>query len=296
MNMPLSLVAKEFGDGKLPKFASLATIGHYVREHGLYPRDGRMDKIEGNDMSSLMRLETLQQIEDRINGLVSELRQARERHEVALDRAMKIADTSTDPYELHYLVNMFLHQKEVLRAAARNPHLSEKTQLLIVSMTELRRDRELQLSLAHNASLCAMVMGKMLGYTQDVFVLQGVAHNAARQAQANPADRDFAAICKELALVPWDVTLAKAAIPGVKDAEVLRKLAEGNTAVYGADKLALVAQNPHTPDDVLAKLAETPLARVQHAVGIDYAIKARHTLAAKRQREAVAAPDTDLAP
>lgn len=296
--IPLSLVAREFGDGSLPKFAAFETVGHYVREQGIYPRDGRMQKKDGVEFSSLLRLQTLQQIENRINDLVDELRETRDRHEAALGQALEIANTATDPYELHYMGNMFMYQREVLRAVAKNPNLSEKTQLLIVSMELLRDDREIQLGLAHNPSLCPVVMEKMMSYTEDVFVLQGIAHNAARQSQINREDTAFAAVCKELALVHWDTTLSKAAIPGVKDPDVLRRIAENNSALYAADKLELVAQNPHTPDDVLTRMAETPLARMQHAVGIDYAIKARHTLATKRQCEtaAVSVPDAGLVP
>lgn len=294
MTLPLSLVAKEFGDGKLPKFASMATIGHYVREHGLYPRDGKMQKVEGGALTSILRLQTLQQIEDRINNLVGEMRQAKERHEVALTQALEIAYTSIDPYELHYMANMFMPQREVLRAVIKNPNLSEKTQLLIVSIAELRKDREIQLGLAHNPALCPAVMEKMLGYTEDVFVLQGIAHNAARQSALTHDDTQFAEICKALALVHWDETLSKAAIPGVKDPDVLRRMADSHSALVAADKLELVAQNPHTPDDVLEKMANTPMARMQHVVGVDYAIKARHTLAVKRQRQMTA--DIDLAP
>lgn len=294
--LPLSTAALDFGDGKLPQFSPLSMIGGYVRDHGLYPRDGVAVKVEGAEAASVLRLQTLQQIEDRINGLVDDVRGARESREAAAGAALEIAETSADPYELHYLANMFMHRREVLRAAARNPQLSERTQFLLASMKELRDDRELQLALAHNPALCSAVMGKMLAYTEDVFVLQGIAHNAARQSQLGRAAAGFAEVCKELAQVHWDVTLSKAAIPGVTDPAVLRHMAESNSALYAADKLELIAQNPHTPDDVLTKMAETPLARLQHAVGIDYAIKARHTLAAKRQREAEPVASFDLAP
>ncbi len=293
MNFPLSLVAREFGDGKLPTFASVATLGHYVREHGLYPRDGKMQKVEGGELSSILRLQTLQQIEDRINTLGVEMHQARERHEAALAQAMDIAYTSNDPYELHYMANMFRHQREVLRSVVKNPNLSEKTQLLIASIAELHKDREIQLGLAHNPSICSTVMEKMIEYTQDVFVLQGLAHNAARQSQLTHDDTAFAEICKHLALVHWDVTLSKAAIPGVKDPEILRRMADGHNAIFAADKLELIAQNPYTPDDVLERMSKTPLARIQNFVGVDYALKAGHTLAAKRQRQMATAPDSE---
>lgn len=294
--LPLSAVAKDFGDGKLPEFSPLAMLGQYVREHGLYPRDGVAVKVEGAEVASVLRLQTLQQIENRINVLVDDVRGAREVREAAVVKALEVAKTATDPYELHYLANMFMYQREVLRAVAKNPQLSERTQFLLASMKELRDDRELQLALAHNPSLCATVMGKILAYSEDIFVLQGIAHNAARQSQLGRADVGFAEVCKELAQVHWDITLSKAAIPGVTDPALLRQMAEGNSALYAADKLELIAQNPHTPDDVLTKMAETPLARLQHAVGIDYAVKARHTLAAKRQRDAEPVASIEFAP
>lgn len=281
--LPLSQIAREFGDGKLPKFASLSVIGHYVREHGLYPRDGQMQKIEGTEISPVLRMQSLQQVEDRINDLVGELRQVKKRHEAAMEKALDIAKTSTDPYELHYMAHMFMHERTVLRAIAKNPHLSEKTQFMIASLSHFRKDRQLQISLAHNPALSSTVMEKMLSI-EDVFVLQGLAHNAARKSQ-QLNDQGCAEVCKKIALVPWDDTLSKAAIPGVKDPNVLRQIADTHSAMFEAEKLEMVAQNIHTPTDVLERMSKTPLARIQHAVGIDFASKARHTLAVKQQHE-----------
>lgn len=288
MSIPLSQVAKEFGDGKLPKFASITIIGHYVREHGLYPRDGQMQKVEGQEISSMLRLQTLQQIEDQINNLVGEMRQASKRHGEVMEKALELASTSSDPYELHYMALMFMHEKAVLLEVVKNPNLSEKTQFLIASLSEFRKDRQVQLGLAHNPSLCSTVMEKMMGYTEDVFVLQGIAHNATRKAKlANNDSVGFAKICGQIALVQWDDTLSKAAIPGVTDPEVLRQIAENNSVIFAAEKLEMVAQNIHTPTEILERMSKTPapLARIQHEVGIDFSTQARHTLAVKRQRE-----------
>lgn len=290
MTIPLSKVALEFGDGKLPRFAPLSIIGHYVREHGLYPRDGQMQKVEGVEVSMVLKMQSLQQIENRINDLVFELRQVKKRHETALEKALEIAKTSTDPYELHYMAHMFMHERSVLRAVAKNPHLSEKTQFMIASLSHFRQDRQLQISLAHNPALSSTVMEKMLSI-KDVFVLQGVAHNAARKSQ-QLNDPGCAEVCKKIALVPWDDTLSKAAIPGVKDPNVLRQIADTHGALFEAEKLEMVAQNVHTPTDVLERMSKTPLARLQHAVGIDFASKATHTLAVKRQNEVAAQHET----
>lgn len=281
-DIPLSLVALDFGHGDSPRFVPSSDLGHYVREHQIYPRDGTLAVVGGGKVSSVLRVATLHQIEGRINELVVELQKARSRQHAAIERAAEIASSSEDGYELHYLANMFIMQKEVLRAVARNPNLSEKTQMLLVSLPEFQRDREIQLGLAHNPSLSASAMERMLGYHQDAFVLQGLAHNAARQSQSEQGRGPFAEICAELAMVDWDFTLSKAAIPGVKDPEVLRDMAQRYSAIFAADKLAVIAQNPNTPDSVLEKMASAPLARLQQAIGMDYAVKARHTLEAKR--------------
>lgn len=287
--IPLSQIAKEFGDGSLPKFASTSVLRHYVREHGLYPRDGQIAEVEGASLSQVLRLQTLQQIEDKINRLVNEMQQTKRQHESALSRAIEIANTSTDPYELHYMAHMFMHEKTVLRAVAKNPNLSEKTQFMIASLRDFRKDRQLQLNLAHNPALSSKVMERMLSI-EDVFVLQGLAHNAVRKSK-DLGDPGCAEICKKIALVQWDDTLCKAAIPGVRDPEVLRYIADTNSAIFAAGKLEMVAQNIHTPTDVLEKLSKSMFAMVQHEFGMDYVTQARHTLALKRQREMAATHD-----
>lgn len=297
MTMPLSLLAQDFGTGKLPRFGTASEVGHYVREFGLYPRDGQMQAVEGAELGRLLQFQTLQQIEDRINELSAQMRQAKPLREEALGKAMELAESSNDAYELHYMANMFMQQKEVLRAIAKNPILSEKTQLLLVSLPEVRQDRQVQLNLAHNPAMCSTALEKMVSYTEDAFVLQGIAHNASRQSLATLDDTAFAGICKQLASVLSDDTLCKAAIPGVKDPELLRSLADNNNAFFAADKLALIAQNIYTPTDVLERMASNPLARPQHVLGIDYSVKARHTLALQRQQQLVAEPESyDPAP
>lgn len=292
--MKLSLMASNFGAGHLPAFKPLGEIGAYVRERGLYPRDGQMVQAEGGDIAGILRLSSLQQIEDRINKLAAEMREARKQLESALEQTLAIADSSSDPYEIHYMASMFMHQREVVRALVKNPRLSERTQLLIASDMELRKDREVQLGLAHNPALSANVMAKMAAYTTDSFVLHGIALNASRQAQLSHDDNGYAEICKQIALVHFDDSLSKAAIPGVRDPEALRQIANSHSTLLAADKLALIAQNPHTPDDVLEQMAQSPMARLEYALGFDLSGKARHTLAAKQQRQV--ASETDFAP
>lgn len=289
--MKPSAIAENFGNGRLPVFMGLSAVGPYVRQRGLYPRDGVMVEARGRDVASLLRLQSLQQIEERINTLAHQMRVARERFESALGETLEIANTSVDPYEIHYMASMFMHQREVLRALAKNPNISERTQFLLVENPLSRKDREIQLSLAHNPSLVAPVMTKMLSYCEDAFVLHGVALNAARQSRLAHGDTPYADICKQLAVVHSDATLARAAIPGVKDPETLRQLADIAGPLLASDKLEAIAENLHTPDDVLERMMKSPFARLEFAFGTDIAGKARHSLAVKRQRAAGVTPD-----
>lgn len=280
--MKLSLAAAHFV-GKLPRFMSFDSLSQFVRERGLYPADGKMMLAEGQDLSKLLRMQNMQQIESRINALVFDMKNAQRNQRETLRRTSAIAEKSTDPYELHYLAGMFASKRAIIRAIAKNQTLSRETQILIARNPEMNKDRETLMNLAHNPSVTEEAMEVLIEVADDPFVLHGVALNASMRSQAAPGDTPYAAICAFLAK-DSDYTLSKAAVPGVRDPDVLREIVENNSLIFSPEKLAAVAKNPHTPDDVLEQMSTRGLPQLQRALGYDVADLARHTLEIKKQQ------------
>lgn len=290
--MRLSQVAAEFSEGGSFQIGFLPKdgIGRFVRERGLSPTAGRAVSVAGKDVAGLLQAQSMQEIEERVNGLLAAVRAAPADKDPELQRSASAASAATDSYELHYMASMFVHQRAVIRALAKNPHLSERTQLQIAMDPDLITDREVALSLAHNPALSARVMRTLLARTDDRFVWQGVARNAAGQSRRSLGPDDFSAICEEM-VGSWEDSVAKVAIPGIKSGDMLRTMYDQCSVLSSPDRLLLIAQNPSTPDDVLDKMTNSPFAGMQRLVGITVPEQARLTLATKRQ-----APRADAAP
>lgn len=97
----------------------------------------------------------VKRVEDRINYLYSESTKQTNRTLLALAGAAKIANTSTDPYELKYTTGMFIHQPEVIQAIAENHHIDEQTQAILLSTTPYRDSLDIHAALAANPALSA---------------------------------------------------------------------------------------------------------------------------------------------
>jgi hypothetical protein len=261
---------------------SFEALSLLVRDRALYPRDGKIVHADGEDLANrVVRAQGMQQAENRINALVYEMKSVKRSHRETQEKALDIAENSTDPYELHYLANMFADQKEVMRALSRNQHLAVKTQTLIVRNPTTNRDRETLMNLAHNPSITAETMDALIDVSDDPFVLQGVALNAVRRSRETDG-LPYATICNFLARHP-DYTLSKAAVAGVKDPELLREIVDNNSLLLSPAKLGEVARNPHTPDDVLERMSTQGLPSLQRSLGFDVADNARHTLEVKKR-------------
>jgi hypothetical protein len=235
----------------------------------LVPSDGAAVVVPGSRFAAFATLDDLAAIESRINGLkVDVMLAAKPQLDEALRATVHIAETSTQPHELHYLQAMFLHHRQVLRAVAANKHISEPTQRVLATDTMLKDDRALQRVLAVNPALTASVMQAIWTQTDDSLVQLRVSENAAKQAQLFDGDSDFAQLSKAFYERTLDRSVRLAAIPGIADPDTLRRIAQTNDRTFGAAELAAVAANRHTPQDVLVAMTQPSgmLQRVQHVL------------------------------
>lgn len=283
----------------------LSELAAFAREKGLYSKTGEVTVVPGTLVSGILGLETGKAVEERIDQLVALVKRgptkdwratqtqkvdSRVAAEAVLEAAA-IAQESKDPAELQYLTGMFIHYKEVMRALARNPAISEQTQLILASDVDLTKDRGVQLGLAHNPALTAPIMAKIMAQSDDHFVLTGIAMNAVHQAARTQGHCAFGEICKALA-GSFDPVLREAALAGVKDGEYLRSVAMNKSALLAPKEVYAVAANKHTPDDALEHIAGTRLAPLQLAIGIQAAERARSTLANNRYERGLSSENT----
>jgi len=292
--MRLSYAAANFGDGRLPvTFLGVGDLGRFIREKGLSTANGFALSVPGEHVRAAVRGETMYEIEQRSNALLVALRASFQKNEDVLEQTLALVDSTRDPYELHYMASMFLHQRAVMRALAKHPQLSEKTQLQIAMDGDLNQDREILLGLAHNTALTSQSMRMVLSKTQDARIWQGVARNAAFQARRLAAPMEFTTLCEDLS-ESIDDGVATAAISGIKSAELLRGLYQRNNSLLSPERLEKIAENPNTPDDVLEKMSTSAFTGVQRLVGMTFPEQARMTLATRRQQSSQAAPAPSL--
>lgn len=263
---------------------SFADVSQRFKERGLYPKDGAAVQVEGGRFADIMRLGTLGEIETHVNDLLVAVRNAKARPvlEERLAQAARMAAVSSDSYELHYLASMFIHHREVMVEVARNKSIDERTQRILATDDSLRRDRAVQVALARNERLHPEVMAIILNGTDDSYVHFAVAENAAKNSlSTRDSTGGYAEICDALS-VSYDSAVRQAAIVGIRDPEVLRKIAANNSTFLAPRELEAVAANKHTPDDVLSELSTSSLPRVQPLLGVKVATTARRTLNEKR--------------
>ncbi|KVV07315.1 hypothetical protein WK77_16120 [Burkholderia ubonensis] len=230
------------------------------------------------------------QAEESINRLVKAAR-SREQPKArpkAIQEALRVAKDSSDPHELHYLTSMFINEPTVIKELAKNPNLPEKSQRVIANDSALAQNVHVMRSLAANPSLQPDLMRDLLNSSDDSIVRHEVAQNAALKSRYAPdAESPYVKLCDELADTTYDNALRLAALPGVRDADVLRKIARTRDVVFGARELEAVADNVHTPVDVLAGMANVsnPRKMLHAAFGVTVAQKAAQTLAELRRPE-----------
>ncbi|MCA8050711.1 hypothetical protein [Burkholderia arboris] len=284
-----SLSAAEFSPASAPAYISFADMGGLIRQRHLYA-DSAL-QVDGRRFgAATVGAMRMAQAEEAINKLVTA---ARDREKPrgrpqAIREALRVAKDSDDPHELHYLTSMFINEPTVIKELAKNPHLPEKSQRVIAHDTTLAANVHVMRSLASNPSLQPDLMRDLLNSSEDSIVRHEIAHNAALKSRFAPdAGSPYVKLCDELADTTYDNALRLAALPGVRDADVLRKIARTRDVVFGARELEAVADNIHTPVDVLADMANVPKSRkmLHAAFGVTVAQKAARTLVELRHPE-----------
>lgn len=269
--------------GAKAQFMSLADLSTLSREKNLYPKNGSAVRLDGSALLDLMQLNTFAAVETRINDLARAIAGAanRKEKESTMTHALEVAKSATSDHELHYLGSMFINYREVMRALSRNNAIGERTQRILATDSDLSKDPEVRLGLAHNQALTPEVALLILNDNSSSHVENGIAMTAAHKSMSGGKEaQSFADICRELAR-SYDSLTRSVAITGITDPEVLREIANNNSVILASRELEAVASNKHTPDDVLQDLTKRSFPSVQPFVAISVAAKARSTLAAK---------------
>jgi len=277
-----SLSATEFQTAELTPFVSFERMGEIVRQNRLYA-----DKalgLSGVHFRAVATAMSMQNAEEAINQLVRDVKEAEKPKEAkqSIADAKRMAKGSESPHELHYLASMFINHPEVIREIAKNPHLDEKTQRVILNDPSLGRDRHVLRALGDNPALKPELMRQILNTSEDTIALQATARNAARMAQQSTgADTPYVKICDELADTTFDPAMRLIALAGARDAGVLRKIARTRDSVFAARELEAVADNSFTPKDVLVEMAGTsgPKQTIEAVFGVTIGQRAARTLA-----------------
>ncbi|CAE6793365.1 hypothetical protein R70006_04953 [Paraburkholderia domus] len=283
-----SLAATEFGPSPAPRYMSFADIGALVRERHLYADTAI--RIDGRRVTEVLTHQRVAQVENTINGLVKSARdhESGKERSLAVKQALRVARDSDDAHELHYLASMFINEPSVIRQLAKNPKLPEKTQRVIANDPKLKQDMHVVRALAGNPGLKPDLMRELLSRSEDTITRHEIAKNAAQKSRFAPdAESPYVKLCNELADTTYDDALRLAALPGVRDGDVLRKIARTRDVVLGARELEAVADNVYTPPDVLAGLANVsgPKQVFYAALGVTVAQKAARTLAVQHHPE-----------
>jgi len=233
--------------------------------------------LESADVAALRRvLQTKYHgIEQKVNDCAMVLREpprvgadvgAKRYRQVAQSTAMRsmqtAAEASKDVHELDYIAQMLMEHKAIIINVAKNPYLGEATQVKLANHPLYRNDPYVARALASNQNLApAAARSIAQHHRNDRFVMHELASTVSKLAQVDHNSPEYGAICRELTTVsPIDFPLAPA-VRGVKDANHLRSLwnqhklrptleRELDHPTYHA-----IAQNPHTPDDVIDQMA-----------------------------------------
>ncbi|MBN3729519.1 hypothetical protein [Burkholderia sp. Tr-20390] len=284
-----SLSVSEFAPTPTPAYLSFADMGALVRRQRLHA--DKALQIDGRRFgAATVGVMRMAQAEEAINRLVKAARSREEpkARPQAIREALRVAKESDDPHELHYLTSMFINEPTVIKELAKNPHLPEKSQRVIAHDDTLAADVHVMRSLASNPSLEPGLMRELLNSSDDSIVRHEVARNAALKSRFAPDPQSpYVKLCDELVDTTYDNALRLTALPGVRSADVLRKIARTRDVVFGARELEAVADNSHTPVDVLAEMANVPKSRkmLHAAFGVTVAQKAARTLAELRHPE-----------
>lgn len=278
--MKISLSADNFAPEVPTPFVTFRRMGEIVRENHLY--SDRALGLSGAQFRDVATATSRHEAEEAVNRLVYSVRDDhRKEARQSMREAVEMAKHTESPHQLHYLASMFVHHPEVIREVAKNPHIDQKTQLVILNNEKLSEDVRVTRNLGGNPAIGPEVMRHLLNNSQDTITLHAVTRNAVRKSlQSTGPDTPYVKICDELADTTFDPGLRLMALAGVRSPDVLRKIVQTRDSVFGARELEAVADNVHTPKDVLVQMAGTPGPKqaIQAAFGVTVGQRAARTL------------------
>lgn len=295
--MKPSMMASSYQGANPVAYVSFAEMGEMVRTRGMHASS--VTVVRGSEIvRAVANAQKIQEVEDGINSLLVSVRgsQAPGQRPAAMERAISIAQHSSDAHQLQYLTSMFIHEPTVMSHLAKNPALPVAAQMIIVNDVDLQRNSSVMRGLAENPALPPELMRRMLNDTGDDVVRHLLVQTAAaRSRTAKESNDPYVKICDEVADTTFDNSLRLTAIAGARSAPVLRKIARTRDVALGARELEAVADNIYTPSDVLSSMASVTPTRqaIYAAFGVTVAQKASKTLQVQREQNFAVEPAPD---
>jgi uncharacterized protein YneF (UPF0154 family) len=280
------------------QFVPAAEVTSEVLRRGVYTPSAQAATLGGDSIKRLFASSTQVELLARIDSMLRDtLTPNSAEGEKGLTNAIELASSSDDGEELQALVAMFANHKEVLRRAAANPKINERTQKILMTDVICRSDLIIHRQLANNPALGPKMMRVFIQGSGDRFARHLVTLNAVSQAQEGDLQGEYSTICAEMCRDADSIT-AVAAIAGIQDPDTLRDIAGNKDLLFGGDYLAEVARNKHTPDAVLERLIKAenlPFGEVSGRV-VEVTSRAHNTLAWRKRNREIAGPESVSAP
>ena len=279
-------------------FVPAGELSNEVLRRGILQPSGQATVVDGTVIKDLFGSGTRVELFARIDSMLRDtLAENRVEGAKGLKNAIELASSSQDAEELQALVAMFANHKDVLRRAAANPKINERTQKILMTDVICRSDLIIHRQLANNPALGPKAMRAFIQGSEDRFARHLVTLNAVSHSQEGELQGEYAAICAEMSRDADSIT-AVAAIAGIQDPEVLREIVGNKDLLFGGEYLAEVARNKHTPDGVLEKLIKAeslPFGEVSGRV-VEVTSRAHNTLAWRKRNREIAEPESISAP
>lgn len=239
------------------QFITEKDITSEILRRGMFSPRAKPVVIDGENFKNLFTAQTKSEVLRQIDTMLREALSSKKDDRIhGMEKAMAAATNSHDADELQALVAMFANHKEILRCAAANPYIDEKTQYMLMTDENCRHDAIIQRHLANNPAMTVSAMTVMYQHSNDRFARHLLALNAVSQSQLTSGENACSQLCSEISR-DLDRVTGVAAISGIQNSEVLRAIAGRKDMLLGSDYLSEIARNKNTPDDVLKKLAKT---------------------------------------
>ena len=254
------------------------------RQQEFHPVSPSPSKVETE------RIRTVETSADDLYALMTNLSQPVK--PVAMRKAAGIVRESSDPHEIAYYTQLFASHigewqpgirdqltnsprkelyeagRDLAIAAATNPNIDRRTQMMLATESVFANDPKIQHSLAHNRILEAQTMRLMLDNNTNRAdnIRLALVMNAVRKS--NTLNRNepgpYSEICEDVAKSEREPnsSIQLQALRGVRNEAMLRETTEKSLRFLRYDAVSNLAENPTLPTDAAKSIVDNPLSKI----------------------------------